>query len=167
MNEVLRVVAVVPARGGYDEVPYLNIKKLGPDSTDCSHASSRRKRADTSIGSSSPPTMIRWPKSPAARGRGSFSPSRPSYRARYRQLKPVVAHAVEFLEKREGYRIDIVVILQATSPFRTAEQIDAAIDKLVEEGFDSVISLCEEKALTWRCRGWKLEAPLRQSGTPG
>ncbi len=25
-----RVVAIVPARGGYDEVPYMNIKKLGP-----------------------------------------------------------------------------------------------------------------------------------------
>ena len=30
MKDKLRVVAIVPARGGYDEVPYLNIKKLGP-----------------------------------------------------------------------------------------------------------------------------------------
>ena len=30
MKGSLRVIAVVPARGGYDEVPYLNIKKLGP-----------------------------------------------------------------------------------------------------------------------------------------
>ena len=29
MRDGLRVVAVVPARGGTDRVPYLNIKRLG------------------------------------------------------------------------------------------------------------------------------------------
>lgn len=56
---------------------------------------------------------------------------------------PVVRHAVKFLEENQGYRPDIIVTLQPTSPLRRAEHIDAAVTMLIETKADSVVSLCE------------------------
>lgn len=56
--------------------------------------------------------------------------------------EPVIIHAVSVLES-EGYKPDIVVTLQPTSPLRNANQIDEAICKIFSEDGDSVISLKE------------------------
>jgi CMP-N-acetylneuraminic acid synthetase len=56
---------------------------------------------------------------------------------------PVVQHAVREMEKREGIRFDYVVLLQPTTPLRRPEDIDAAVDKLIETGADSVVSVCD------------------------
>ena len=69
----------------------------------------------------------------------------------------VIRHAVESVEAASDTRFAIVVTLQATSPFRRAEQIDAAIDELIQKGFDAVISLNEVRALTWHRPRGKLE----------
>lgn len=52
----------------------------------------------------------------------------------------VLKHCVEYLEGK-GYSIDVVVVLQPTSPFRRAEDIDACVNKLMETGCDSVVSV--------------------------
>lgn len=149
MKDSLRVVAVVPARGGYDEVPYLNIKKLGPIPL-IAHTlreASKSRYIDRVVVSTDDDQVA-----DVAKEYGAEAPfRRPAKLAgRIPLLKPVISHAIEFLEENEGPTIDIVVTLQATSPFRTSDQIDAAIDKLVAENLDSVISLREEKELTWR-----------------
>jgi CMP-N-acetylneuraminic acid synthetase len=43
----------------------------------------------------------------------------------------VVEHSLDWLEREEGYRPDIVVLLQPTSPLRRAEHIDATVASLV------------------------------------
>lgn len=45
---------------------------------------------------------------------------------------PVLQHAVEFMEKRLNTRFEGVVTFQPTSPFRTQDDIDATIRKLLE-----------------------------------
>jgi spore coat polysaccharide biosynthesis predicted glycosyltransferase SpsG len=64
-------------------------------------------------------------------------------------LKPVIVHAVRELEAR-GERCDVVLVLQATSPFREAAAIEQAVDKLLESGYDSVVSVTEDRTLAWR-----------------
>ena len=54
----------------------------------------------------------------------------------------VLRHALELLE-REGYRAEVVVVLQPTSPLRRAEHIDGAVELLQESGVDSVVSVVE------------------------
>lgn len=54
----------------------------------------------------------------------------------------VLKHCIEYLEKK-GYPVDVVVTLQPTSPFRKAEDIDNCVDKLIETGCDSVVSVRE------------------------
>lgn len=57
---------------------------------------------------------------------------------------PVFVHALEWLEKNEGYKPDIVVQLRPTSPLRTAEHIDAAIELLAQHPeADSVRTVAE------------------------
>jgi len=53
-------------------------------------------------------------------------------------------HVLETLNKKEQYEADLVVFLQATSPYRTAKDIDDAVTLLRQEGYDSVFSACEQ-----------------------
>lgn len=50
----------------------------------------------------------------------------------------VLSHALEATEADDGRRYDIIIMLQPTSPLRRAEQVTAALDKLIDEDLDSV-----------------------------
>jgi YrbI family 3-deoxy-D-manno-octulosonate 8-phosphate phosphatase len=49
-------------------------------------------------------------------------------------------HALDYIEKERVKRIDVVVFLQATSPLRESEDIDGAVQKLINENADSLFS---------------------------
>ena len=50
----------------------------------------------------------------------------------------VLQHALAGTEADDGHRYDVVVMLQPTSPLRTAHQVEAAITLLVDDGLDAV-----------------------------
>lgn len=50
-------------------------------------------------------------------------------------------HAVNWVEQEEGSKYDFVVELMCTNPMKTVEDIDAATEKLVTTGADSVIAV--------------------------
>ena len=54
---------------------------------------------------------------------------------------PVLKHSIKFLEDNRGYRANVVVVLQPTSPLRKVSDIDKCIEKLVKEKCDSIITL--------------------------
>ena len=54
----------------------------------------------------------------------------------------VILHALRTLAER-GEHYDYVVILQPTSPLRSAQDIDGAIELLLERHADAVVSVCE------------------------
>lgn len=56
---------------------------------------------------------------------------------------PVVQHALQWLKENTGEEYDYVMILQPTSPLRTAADIDAAIKKAIDTNSDSVMSMME------------------------
>jgi CMP-N-acetylneuraminic acid synthetase len=49
---------------------------------------------------------------------------------------------VKWLEANEGYRPDIVVVLQPTSPLRTSEDIDASLALMDSKRGEAVVSVC-------------------------
>jgi CMP-N,N'-diacetyllegionaminic acid synthase len=59
---------------------------------------------------------------------------------------PVLQHAVRWLDEREKYRPDAVMILQPTSPLRQPLHIRESIALLERSGADSVVSVSEVPA---------------------
>jgi len=59
---------------------------------------------------------------------------------------PVVQHAVRELETQNRLTFSYVVLLQPTTPMRRPEDIDNAVEKLVNTEADSVISVCDVDA---------------------
>jgi CMP-N,N'-diacetyllegionaminic acid synthase len=55
----------------------------------------------------------------------------------------VLLHAMDWLEKREGYLFDILVLLHATAPLRNVEDIDNCIEMLIKKDAYNVFSVCE------------------------
>jgi spore coat polysaccharide biosynthesis predicted glycosyltransferase SpsG/CMP-N-acetylneuraminic acid synthetase len=148
LKDGLRVVAIVPARGGTDPVPYLNIKRLG-DGPLLAHtlgAARGSRYVDRVIVSTDDAHVAE-----VARAHGAEVPflRPPELAADLPSLKPVVAHAVHALEAA-GDHIDLVVILQATTPFRDGSAVDDAIDRLTAGAFDTVVSVTEDRTLNWR-----------------
>ncbi|MFZ5763956.1 MAG: glycosyltransferase family 2 protein [Thermodesulfobacteriota bacterium] len=66
----------------------------------------------------------------------------------YVGLEQVYRYTLERLEK-EGVYPDIVVLLETTYPFREPRLIDAMIDKLIAEGFDSLLPARRESNAIW------------------
>jgi CMP-N,N'-diacetyllegionaminic acid synthase len=50
----------------------------------------------------------------------------------------VLVHALSATEEADGSRYDIVVMLQPTSPLRTAAQVTATVDRLIKDDLDAV-----------------------------
>ena len=58
-------------------------------------------------------------------------------------MVPVLQHAAEHVEQKDGIRLDWILLLQPTDPFRSVEDIENAL-ALAEEGeCDSVISVVQ------------------------
>ncbi|MCK4257422.1 MAG: acylneuraminate cytidylyltransferase family protein [Halanaerobiales bacterium] len=55
----------------------------------------------------------------------------------------VIKHALNWLKMNENYWSKYTVLLQPTSPLRTVEDIDGAIERLLHSDGDSLVSLCE------------------------
>ena len=56
----------------------------------------------------------------------------------------VISHTINYLEAQDQF-FDYVLLLQPTSPFRSACHIDESCEKMNELDADSIISLCEAK----------------------
>jgi len=86
----------------------------------------------------------------------------------------VLQHALASLYADEGYAPEWVVLLQPTSPLRTAAHLDAALDLFLSGGFDSLISLTpmrQNPAWAYRVNGGlaepiEPERPYRRQELP-
>jgi len=145
MNGAKRVVAFIPARGGSRGIPLKNIAVIGGQ------------------------PLIYWVARAASECRGI---SEVCIATENRDIRTCVeglaldrVHVVdrsaptatddaasesallEFARERE---FDILVFMQATSPLVTSRHIDAAIDKFLKEGFDSLLTVVRTKRFLWK-----------------
>lgn len=135
------VLGVIPARGGSKAIPRKNLAPLGGRTLlawTCEAA-----RAATSLTR----VVISTDDEEIARQGERCGIAAPFRRGAdlagdSASTLPVIQEAVAFVEQ-DGTRIDAAVILQPTSPFRTAAQIDAAVRLLFETGADSVVTVVE------------------------
>jgi CMP-N,N'-diacetyllegionaminic acid synthase len=71
---------------------------------------------------------------------------------------PVIQHAATWMRQHQDYRPDAVMVLQPTSPLRTAADIAAVIALLESSGADSVVSVSEVPAHSHPSRTLRVDA---------
>lgn len=135
----MRVLAIIPARGGSKGVPGKNIKLLGGkpllqytvERANESHLLTRivLSSEDASIIATAQDLGLEVPF------------IRPATLASDQAKSiAVVQHAVAYFEE-QGVFFDAVCLLQPTSPFREKGFIDAAIEKFIQTGVDTLLSV--------------------------
>ena len=138
------IVAVITARGGSKGIPQKNLRTvLGKPLIAYSiEAALQAKTLTRTIVSTDDETIAQ-----VSRQYGAEVPFlRPQHLATDTATSiAVLQHAVTYLAEQEGYLADIVVCLQPTSPLRSAEDIDQAVNLCLRSGADSVVSLCQAK----------------------
>lgn len=139
----MRVLGVIPARGGSKGVAGKNIRPLhGRPLIAYTIAAARgASRLARCIVSTDDAAIARM-----AREHGADVPFvRPAELATDRAASlGVMQHALHAVEEAErGAPYDAVLMLQPTTPFRTAADIDGALELLERSGADSVISVVD------------------------
>jgi CMP-N-acetylneuraminic acid synthetase len=135
------VLALIPARGGSKGIRDKNIRPLHGHTLleYAANAASKSGVIDRAVLSTDSERI-------AAEGRrvGIEVPFiRPAELARDdTPMLPVIEHAVDFLEQ-QGWQPEIVVLLQPTSPLRTADHIRNAVQELRDSAADSVVTVVQ------------------------
>lgn len=135
-------LVIIPARGGSKGIPHKNIKELGGKPLICYTIDAARKlTGDENICVSTDDDAIIM----VVEDYGLKVPfKRPDYLATDNAgTNGVLLHALNFYEA-QGCHYDIVVLLQATSPFRRAEDVIEAV-KLYDDSVDMVTSVMPAK----------------------
>ncbi|SDR69479.1 cytidylyltransferase domain-containing protein [Christiangramia echinicola] len=135
----MKILGIIPARGGSKGIPGKNIKILGkkPLIAYTYDSVKNSKLLYTTILSSEDPKIIS-----VAKGIGLEVPFiRPEELAIDKTpTLDVILHAIEFY-KKQNINFDAVCILQPTTPFRETGLIDTAIKKFQKGNYDSLITV--------------------------
>lgn len=136
----MKVLGIIPARGGSKGVPGKNAKLLGkkPLIQYTVEAALMSKRLNKILVSTDSLAII-----DITRKLGIEAPfRRPESLAQdHTPTLPVVQHALQWLKKERNEFFDAVCLLQPTNPFRPFGFIDQAIEKFIESKADSLISV--------------------------
>ncbi len=137
----MKILGIIPARGGSKGIPKKNIKLLGgiPLLEHTAKAALASKSLSRVILSSDHNEIIEVAKNiglevPFIRPENLSQDDTPSI--------AVIKHALKFFKTNNEY-FDAVCLLQVTSPFREKDLIDRSIKKFESEDLDSLISVRE------------------------
>jgi CMP-N,N'-diacetyllegionaminic acid synthase len=137
-----RVLAVVPARGGSTGIKLKNLRTVGgvPLVVLAARIALDAPFVDRAILSTDHPDIAE-----AGRKAGLAVPfMRPEELSGPRVADwDVLVHALTEMERQDGVRYDIVVMLQPTSPGRRTEHVRATVEHLVDGKHDAVWTVSE------------------------
>jgi len=138
----LRVLTVVPARGGSKGVALKNLREIGgiPLVARAGMVAAEVTEIDRSVVSTDHDGIA-----DAAQNAGLSAPFRRPETLSGDRIGDwdVLHHALSEMEERDGVTYDIVLMLQPTSPGRRAEDVRRTLQTLVEGEFDAVWTLSE------------------------
>ncbi|MET7292069.1 N-acylneuraminate cytidylyltransferase [Streptomyces griseoloalbus] len=145
---VRRVLAVIPARGGSKGVPAKNLAPVGGVPLvaravrEC-----RAARYVTDVVVSTDDQAI----AAAARQAGAEVVLRPAAIAGDTATsEAAVLHAMESHEALHGAPVDVVLLVQCTSPFLVREDIDGVAGAVVDQGADTAVTVAPFHGFIWR-----------------
>lgn len=136
----MKILGIIPARGGSKGIPKKNIYPLcsRPLISYTCEAALESKLLTKTIISSDSLEIIRIAEeygieAPFVRSDNLSQDNTPAL--------PVIQHAVNWIEKNQGFIADIIILLQPTSPLRESKHIDEALGILKDSDADSVVSV--------------------------
>ncbi|WP_406838610.1 cytidylyltransferase domain-containing protein [Streptomyces sp. AHU1] len=145
---VRRVLAVIPARGGSKGVPAKNLLPVGGVPLvaravrEC-----RAARLVTDVVVSTDDQAI----AAAARQAGAEVVLRPAAIAGDTATsEAAVLHAMDTHEALHGSPVDVVLLVQCTSPFIIREDVDGVVDAIVANGADTALTVAPFHGFVWR-----------------
>tara|TARA_B100000795_G_scaffold270018_1_gene261919 strand:- start:13849 stop:14553 length:705 start_codon:yes stop_codon:yes gene_type:complete len=146
----LKVLAVIPARGGSKGIPKKNIISLNgkPLISYTIEAAKKSKKIDKIFLSSDDNEIINIAKendlhSKYIRPKDLSSDTSPTSDA--------ILHAIDWLKSSEDYKPDLIMILQPTSPLRSSYDIDDAIEQFIESSKNCLVSVNEMLEHPYEC----------------
>lgn len=144
----MQVLSIIPARGGSKSVPRKNVRPLAgkPLIAYTIEAALAASSVDRVVVSTDD-TEIRE----IALLHGAEVIDRPAELASDTATsESALLHALDHLEAAEGYRPDLLVFLQCTSPFTLPEDIDNVVAKVRDGGADSALTASVFHGFLWR-----------------
>ena len=136
----MRVLSIIPARGGSKGIPKKNMAPLDgkPLIFFTIQASLASKYINRTIVSSDDLKTLT-----VAKKYGAEIVRRPNKISRDDSLyQLLIIHSLDYIRKKDGYRPDIIVYLQPTSPLRTGSDIDKAMNLMLAKKAPALISVC-------------------------
>ena len=150
----MKIISIIPARGGSKKIPMKNLVLLNKRplleytvkaslnsnltsrtlvSTDHNKIASEAQRLGAEV--------IKRPK---------------KLSGNCIQIEPAISHTLDYLKKTEGYIPDVIVLLQNTSPLRTAKHIDEAVKIFLKKKYSSMLSAYTSHSFLWKKEGNKV-----------
>ncbi|GAA2321392.1 N-acylneuraminate cytidylyltransferase [Streptomyces kunmingensis] len=145
---VRRVLAVIPARGGSKGVPAKNLAPVGGVplvARAVRECLAGRQVTDVVVSTDDAAIAA------VAREAGAEVVTRPAAIAGDKATsEAAVLHAMDAHEALHGAAVDVVLLVQCTSPFIAREDVDGVVAAIVEGGADSALTVAPFHGFVWR-----------------
>jgi CMP-N,N'-diacetyllegionaminic acid synthase len=145
------ILAIIPARGGSKRVPKKNLKEIeGVPLVGMAVNHAKESQYINHIIVSTDDAEIES----VSVNYGAQVIDRPEHLRNDNTIMEadnILCDVVERIEDRGG-EIDIVVLLYPTAPLRTVEKIDEAINLVLNDDYDSSLSLVHDQGYFWRSK---------------
>ncbi|WP_327374572.1 acylneuraminate cytidylyltransferase [Streptomyces sp. NBC_01216] len=148
MTSTTTVLAVIPARGGSKGVPAKNLAPVaGLPLVARAVRACRDARLVTDVVVSTDDAEI----AAAGRAVGSEAVHRPAAIAGdTASSESAVLHAMDAFEATHGRRVDVVLLVQCTSPFLTADDVNGAVEPIVAGAAETALTVAPSHGFLWR-----------------
>ncbi|MBP0461244.1 acylneuraminate cytidylyltransferase [Streptomyces montanisoli] len=158
----MTVLAVIPARGGSKGVPAKNLARVGgvPLVVRAVRACRASREVTDVVVSTDDPAIA-----DAARAAGAEVVTRPAAIAGDTATsEAAVAHAMDAFEAVRARAVDVVLLVQCTSPFLTAADVDGVAAAITAGGADTALTVAPTHGFVWREAG-AAEAGATEAGS--
>lgn len=141
------IVVVIPARGGSKGIPRKNLRLLNgkPLISYSINLAKNNKYIDEVIVSTDDLEI----KSVAEKNGATVILRGEEISSDSITLDPVIFHAVNEAEEINKKSFDFVITIQPTSPLLKDETLTNAIETLIDNEYDTVMSVCDDRHLAW------------------
>ncbi|MGH2306159.1 cytidylyltransferase domain-containing protein [Aliarcobacter sp. ERUVET-8] len=143
----MNILVVIPARGGSKGIPRKNIRAMNnhPLIYYVIHTAKMSKFKPDIVVSTDDDEIITYSKK-----FGAMTIKRDSSLSLDETtLDPVVYDAYNLMKSKIQKKYDIVITMQPTSPILKTISLDNAIEKLIKNELDTIISACDDTHLMW------------------